>query len=61
MNQSDRTRVVKLIFDRFAEVLERLDRIEQRLSETNEELDTLDRWRRPYGDGTRPARRKARR
>lgn len=38
---------------RLAEILERLARIEERVVNIEHDVDALDRFNRPYGDGTR--------
>lgn len=38
----------------------RLERLERRLDDVADDTDALDRFNRPYGDGTRLARRRHR-
>jgi hypothetical protein len=49
----DRSRIAGLILDRLNELDERVSLIEMRLLEIDEAVDSLDRYNRPYGDGTR--------
>ena len=53
-----RSRVADLVLARLAEVLERLAAIERRLAEVADDVDAIDRHSHPYGDGTKPARRR---
>jgi GGDEF domain-containing protein len=41
-------------------ILERLARIELRLNNVAVDVDAIDRFNRPYGDGTRDRRRRGR-
>ena len=54
MSGDNRSRVAELILSRLAEVVARMERLEQRLVDLADEIDAMDRGRRPYGDGTNP-------
>jgi hypothetical protein len=43
-------------------LIERVTRLERRLGDVDASVDEIDRWHRPYGDGTRvpPRRRRGR-
>ena len=61
MRPDERSQVAKLILERLAEISARMAAVEGRLVELAEDFDTLDRYLRPYGDGTRSRSEKIRR
>jgi hypothetical protein len=60
MSADSRSHFAEMVLARLAEILDRLSRLELRISDLGDEIDELDRTRRPFGDGTRmrPRRRR---
>jgi hypothetical protein len=52
--------VLRQILDCLGDVRTRLRRLERGVASLATDLDELDRARRPFGDGTRPGRRRSR-
>lgn len=48
--------VAALILQRLAEVLDRVSRLESQVALVAEDVDEIDRWLKPHGDGTRVRR-----
>jgi hypothetical protein len=60
MTPSPGSRLADLILERLAEVIEFLTRIDRRQRDLEETVDAIDRWLRPYGDGTKLQQRQRR-
>jgi hypothetical protein len=59
VNDARRTRTADLILAGLAEISQRLARIEHSLAGIADDVDALDRYQRPYGDGAKlPQRRR---
>jgi len=55
-----RSQVAQLILERLADLQQRLARVEHDVGDIADDLDAFDRAHRPYGDGSRPPRRRPR-
>lgn len=55
-----RSHMGRLILARLDEILQRMTRLEHQVADVADDVDALDRYQRPYGDGTKiPKGRKA--